>query len=165
MIFFLAFLLIAPAHSFNIKCHFAMGDYDQLGTPYVCHVESVDWHGHSGQFKVTSTSGTHLSGKSNSHVQLISFGDQHNIFTVPKNLKAFFPNFVGFFFYYCDNLKRLTGNEFEEYPKLNWLAIFFSNINHIPGNLFSKNPDMKFIRFAFTDIVNIGPKLFDYSSK
>jgi hypothetical protein len=70
---FLFLLLVSSASGIYITCRFNnYFDWPVLGEVYTCIVLSTDFSDNSPH--ITGVGGTHLSGKSNADVKMITFG-------------------------------------------------------------------------------------------
>jgi hypothetical protein len=105
-------------------------------------------------------SGVHREGFNDADVEIIRILDGSEIETVPRGVARFFPNFIGLHMRRTA-IKRLTGDELLEYPRLQWFGLETSEIEFIPGNLFKPTPNILMISFGSNRIKRVGTGLLD----
>lgn len=161
---FFAFLtfLSSTTSAIHIHCNFSNKNFYEIGTAYNCLVTSMNFTGHPTY--ITSNSGAHLSGKSNSDVKIVVFKDPHcqtfNLTFIPKGILNFFPNIFSLEFRHCA-FEFLNGDELNEYPKILYWVLTNSKIKRIPGEFFTATRQIKFIDFWHNKIENVGESLMD----
>ena len=143
--------------SIEIECQFSLDGWDNfVNNPYRCWVLSVC---KADETVITGISGTHISGKSNSDVNLFLWYN-NAIGFVPSNIDAFFPNietvqFAG------THLTSISANDLNQFPNLKSLYMLINNLGILEGDLFDGTPNLRFINFGFNPLQNISQNLID----
>jgi hypothetical protein len=154
---------VSSASGIYISCKFYDDDtWSVIGNVYTCKVTPINFSENSTH--ITGVGGTHLSGKSNADVKMISFGYYgylESLQKIPKGFLKHFPNFIGLYFYKCQ-ISTLNGDELDEYPNLQYYEHKISNLTRIPGNFFKSTLKMKYIGFSFNKIQHVGANLLHH---
>lgn len=152
-LFILLLAIISQVSATTINCFFITQNFIQIGNRYTCLVNSIDLTESQTILRVT---GTHYFGRNNTHVTVLSAVEQSRINFIFKGLSNFFPNLIGIDQTW-NNITELNGDEFDEYPKLEYLSLNLNTrLRHIPGTLLSRNDNMRVINFSFCSISTIG---------
>ncbi|KAG5668374.1 hypothetical protein PVAND_016315 [Polypedilum vanderplanki] len=108
---------------------------------------------------VTRIDAMHRTGFSDEDLEAIFIDRVYELTFVPRNFSSFSENIKAYKIEES-SIKFLNGDEFDEYPRLEYLTIGLSKIKAIPSKLFEKTLELKFIGFFMNEIKKVGHDLF-----
>ncbi|KAL7012111.1 hypothetical protein ACKWTF_014639 [Chironomus riparius] len=149
--------------STSIECSYKTHNWNIVKNAYFCSINNNPSITTRESATITSISGTHLSGKTNSDVggfNVIS----RTINYFPNGLETFFKNIKAIQIHNC-NLMEVHQEDLKPFSKLVQLHLSFNKLEVLEEGLFDFNPDLEFINFWENKIVNIAPNVFDHLSK
>lgn len=135
----------------SIQCTFQYGSYYSVGSVYHCEGTLVS--GGSIDY-VTSVSGSHQIEKSDLDVLGLSMPSQ-NVQYFPRNIAAFFPNLIAFYFI-NNSISSVSQDHFADFPNLEYVDIQSNSLTSLDSNLFAGLNSLKLIRLQSNNIMNIG---------
>ncbi|KAG5674068.1 hypothetical protein PVAND_004056 [Polypedilum vanderplanki] len=159
LILFFAFVILNNFNylsSFTINCKYRENSLDIIHKVYQCDTTNIPLT--SGN-RVTNITGTHLSLKSNNDVDSIYIQGNWTLNFIPRGFSNFFQNIKAFDIYFTV-LTALHGDEFDEFPNLEFLSFWQSNLTTISSRLFENIPHMVLINFGLTSLRHVGHDLF-----
>lgn len=137
----------------ELNCTYRMQSYDFIGSVYECSATisagDID--------KLTSVSGTHLSGKAHSNVAALRIINQ-NLQYFPVNVESFFPN-LRVFQLYQNSISVINNAHLAPFPNLVSLNLYKNKISTISGNLFDGLNSMQYVSFETNDVRHVGHDL------
>ncbi|KAG5677794.1 hypothetical protein PVAND_007524 [Polypedilum vanderplanki] len=150
------FEIFKVTKSFEIDCTYGMSIRQSLNSVYACTATNFPT---TSDIAVTSVIGIHLDGESNNDVAMLKIQGNHILSFIPRNFSNFFSNIksIGI---YNTAITILFGDEFEEFPKLEWLAFYENNLTIISSEFFEKTPKVAYIWFTENMIEKVGYDLF-----
>ncbi|CAG9810614.1 unnamed protein product [Chironomus riparius] len=149
--------------STSIECEYGTENWKILKNVYFCYVNNNPSITTRESAAITSISGTHQSGKTNSDVGGFAvYSKTINYF--PRGLETFFKNIKAIQIDNC-NLKEVHQEDLKPFPKLIELHLTSNKLEVLEEDLFDFNPDLEFIHFWDNKIVHIEPNVFDHLSK
>jgi len=149
--------------STNIKCNYGTDISSIVQNPYFCVVAESPSIRTRESATITSVSGDHQSGKTNSDVEGF-YVESVTIRYFPRGLEAFFKN-IKVIQILSTSLKEVYQADLKPFPKLVELNLYSNLLEVLEEGLFDYNPDLEFISFLDNNIVHIEPKVFDNLSK
>ncbi|KAG5669408.1 hypothetical protein PVAND_017295 [Polypedilum vanderplanki] len=152
----LLFFIFDVGKSFTIDCNYYTWNHDVVGDLYQCGTTNIPIS--LGNI-VTNVTGTHLIGKSNRDVEAIYILGNWILSFVPKDFSYFFPNIKAINIYHT-TIERLYGDEFNEFPQLEYLTIINSNLTTISSKIFERTPNIKNVRFRNGMLNRVGYNIF-----
>jgi len=163
LIFCIVGVYLKLSESTSIECEYYTGEWKTLGNLYCCSVKKDPKITTRESATITSLSGEHKSGKTNSDVESFRVHAM-TINYFPRGLEKFFKNIkaitVGF-----SNLKQIHQEDLKSFPKLAELYFFSNSIKVLEQGLFDFNPDLQRISFEHNKIINMEPEVFDHLNK
>ena len=149
--------------STSIECRYGTYTSDIVKNPYYCEVNNNPSITTRESATITSISGTHANGKTNSDVDgFYVIFKTFNYF--PRGLDTFFKNIkvidIG-----DANLKEVHQEDLKQFPKLVELHLHFNSLEVLEDGLFDFNPNLELIYLNRNKIVHIEPKIFNHLSK
>ncbi|CAG9810640.1 unnamed protein product [Chironomus riparius] len=149
--------------STSIECKYGTGDWSIVKNAYYCYVNNNPSITTRESATITSISGTHQSGKTNSDVVgFYVYSKTINYF--PRCLETFFKNIKAIQIDNC-NLKEVHQEDLKPFPNLVELYLRFNELEVLEEGLFDFNPDLEYIYIWNNKIVHIAPNVFDHLSK
>jgi hypothetical protein len=158
---FLAILVIFCAFqagtAFTIDCVYGMVNYAVVGSSYRCVTTNVPA---SSNQTVTGVTGTHTSGRNNSHVNGIKIFGNHTLSFIPRGIKNFFPNINVLDMAYMA-FETLHGDELDEIaPQLRIFFCYNGSLTSISSRFFESTQKLLSIGFSHNEIERVGRNLF-----
>ncbi|KAG5680162.1 hypothetical protein PVAND_009687 [Polypedilum vanderplanki] len=154
----LAFVISLTKAKVHLDCTFGYSSYNNvLGTVYKCSSVPV-LIGGGGQ-SITSVTGNHLQDMTDSNVQLLFLSGSGALSFVPRAISLFFPNIIALEMINT-GLEILNGDEFIDFPQLQFLSITQSILIRISGDLFLPTPNVVYVQFQSNLIKHVGQNLF-----
>ncbi|KAG5679129.1 hypothetical protein PVAND_008721 [Polypedilum vanderplanki] len=144
------------SNSFTINCDYRTRSLLVIGSVYSCDTTNIP---SSSGITVTNVNGTHLSGKNNNDVTCVYINGKRTLLFVPRNFSNFFPNIKAILIWNT-TIETLFGDEFDEFPKLEYFDFYYSNLTTISSKLFEKTPKMVCVWFGSNMIERVGHDLF-----
>jgi Leucine-rich repeat (LRR) protein len=138
----------------NVNCDFYVTSTETFGPlskPYQCRAKD---HTVDGHVAVDNVIGTHVTGKTNDDVKLISM-KKIKCERMPKGFGKFFPNAEGIFAF-STGMKTLVKEDLEPFSKLKYVDFSSNKIDTLPSNLFEKNTGVEWIDFSDNYLRNVG---------
>lgn len=109
---------------------------------------------------ITSSNGTHNSGKSNDDVRGF-YIEYKTIHYFPKGINEIFKNLNGISIR-NSHLKKIAQEDLSKFPNLVRLNLYNNNIEVVEEDLFKFNLKLKYISLSHNKIGKIHPKVFDH---
>jgi hypothetical protein len=155
---FIAILAIfGSIESLTIDCVYDEAHWPVLGEAYQCRVWSLQ---NEADHTVTNVTGSHLPGRSNDDVGLITIYGRWTVDFIPRGLTSFFPNLRGFRSQETA-IETLNGDEFDEFGEnFVYLTMQLSNLTTISSRLFDHTPNIELVDFWGSTIQRVGHDLF-----
>ncbi|KAG5668287.1 hypothetical protein PVAND_016234 [Polypedilum vanderplanki] len=153
---FIIFQLFLISNSFTVNCNYGYWDIVQINTLYQCETTNILTT--SGEF-VTNVTGTHLNGKNYNDIEAIKIDGKYSLSFVPRGLKNFFPKIRVIHIFFA-SIGTLFGDEFDEFPNLEYLALTSCGLTTISSKLFENTPKIAFVTFNNNQLKRIGFDLF-----
>ncbi|KAG5668217.1 hypothetical protein PVAND_016165 [Polypedilum vanderplanki] len=144
------------SNSIKINCDFHTGRLPVTGIIYECQAVNIPT---SSGMAVTNIAGTHESEKNNNDVTSVYISGNKILPFIPRYFSNFFPS-VKAILIYNTAIEALFGDEFDEFPQLEYLEFWSSNLKSISSKLFKKKQKMVYIGFNFNMIEKVGYDLF-----
>ncbi|KAL7012044.1 hypothetical protein ACKWTF_014595 [Chironomus riparius] len=149
--------------STSIECSYKTRDWNIVQNVYHCSVNKNPSITTQESAAITSISGTHQSGKTNSDVGgFYAYSRTINYF--PRGLETFYDNIKIIQIYDC-NLKEVHQEDLKPFPNLVELYLLFNDLEVLEEGLFDFNPDLHYIGLNYNKIVYIGLNVFDHLTK
>lgn len=123
---------------------------------YQCFAKSQTIQGSSEVIHVT---GDHDDGMSNNDVIMLEIS-QIKCSEMPSKLSRYFPNIKGISAWQC-GIEKLTKNDLETYPKLQFLDMSDNKIAVLTNDVFEKNRKITWVNFIGNRLFYIGLAIFD----
>jgi len=147
----------------SIECSYSTTYWITLKNFYYCSVNIDPSITTQESANITSISGNHLNGKTNSDVSGI-YANSKTINYFPRGLETFFMNIKAIEIINC-KLKEIHQDDLKPFPKLVEIWLYINSLEVLEEGLFDYNPDLEYIHFRNNKIVHIEPKIFDHLSK
>lgn len=109
---------------------------------------------------ITSSNGTHISGKNNDDVQGFSMSGNSIVYYFPRGIEKIFKNLKGFILR-SSELKEIHQSDLKVFPNLTYLELYSNDIQVIEEGLFDYNPELKVIWLSNNKITHVHPNVFD----
>ncbi|CAG9810596.1 unnamed protein product [Chironomus riparius] len=149
--------------STSIECSYKTRDWNIVQNVYHCPVNKNPRITTRESAAITSISGTHQNGMTNSDVGgFYAYSRTINYF--PRGLETFFKTIKIIQIYDC-NLKEVHQEDLKPFPNLVELYLRFNDLEVLEEGLFDFNPDLHYIGLNYNKIVYIGPNVFDHLTK
>jgi hypothetical protein len=155
-VLFALLAIIGTTTGFTINCTFITQSMVGVGQVYVCHSVILE---NPSNHTITGITGTHLSGKNNDDVTMLSITGS-GLSSFLRGATNFFPNIKVVTIIHTI-IETLEGDEFDEFGQnLQWLQIMYSNLTTIPSRLLRTNTNLSYLDFDANKIVRVGRDLF-----
>jgi Leucine-rich repeat (LRR) protein len=113
--------------------------------------------GNSGN-NLTEVSGSHMTERTNSDVEMLSIYNQPNVTQMPKNIEVFFKNLIGIDVWRTQ-IASISSDDFKAFPNLKFLDFQGTLLTSLDGNLLENNHKLWWIGFSDNLIKNVGHDL------
>ncbi|KAL7012093.1 hypothetical protein ACKWTF_014625 [Chironomus riparius] len=149
--------------STSIECSYKTHNWSIVKNAYFCSINNNLSITTRESATITSISGTHQSGKTNSDVDGFAvYSKTINYF--PRGLETFFKNIKIIDISHC-NLTEIHQEDLKLFPKLVEIYLHYNPLEVLEEGLFDFNPDLEFIYIWNNKIVHIATNVFDHLSK
>jgi hypothetical protein len=157
IVILVAFQAIDEGGSFVINCTFRINSFSVVGSVYECYTHSLPPT--SANHTITRVAGQHIDWKVNADVKSVYFYGNRTLSFVPRGIINFFPNIIVHMVEYAGPV-TLRGDEYNDMPRLEFLAIWYTNLTTIPSNLLEAQTNLKVISFHANKLERVGHDLF-----
>ncbi|CAG9810574.1 unnamed protein product [Chironomus riparius] len=149
--------------STSIECDYGTDDWNIVENAYYCYVNNNLSITTRESATITSISGPHQSGKTNSDV-VGFYANTKTFIYFPRGLETFFKNIKIIQIHNC-NLTEVHQEDLKPFSKLIEIYLEYNELEVLEEGLFDFNLDLEFIHFGDNKIVHIEPNVFDHLSK
>ena len=127
----------------------------EFSTRTGCRVSNVNIQSR-GQV-ITSVNGQDLTSfTGSSSISYKSIEIKHReVHFIPQGLGEFFPDLEGLDIS-SSQTKEVTKSDFDQFPKLKELYLYFTNIQSLPADLFEGNPELLYIYLGHNKLTHVG---------
>ena len=154
---FLIFLaILVTSQGIIFDCDFVILHWRHIGDLYTCDVNQETPSG--SNTALLGVRGTHLPGQTNNNVQSIEVMNQFGYNRIPTNLKDFFPNLIGIYFW-RGMITIISAEDLQPFPNLRVFGIESHRLVTIDGNLFKHTPRVQIVLLSNNLIQNVGHDL------
>jgi hypothetical protein len=157
IVILVALQAIDEGGSFVINCTFRMTSRSIVGSVYECYTHSLPPT--SANHTITRVTGQHIDWKVNADVTSVIFDGNRTLSFFPRGIINFFPNIIVHIVDY-GGFETLRGDEYNDMPRLEYLAIWYSNLKTIPSSLLEAQTNLKVISFQSNKLERVGHDLF-----
>jgi hypothetical protein len=140
-----------------------MSEWKTIGNLYSCFVSKNTVMITRETAKITSISGSHNSGKTNSDVEFFRV-HASSIKYFPRGVENYFKDIKAIAIIFS-NLTQIHQDDLKPFSKLAVLDLFSNLLQVLEDGLFDFNPDLQRIDLSYNKIFHIAPKVFDHLSK
>ena len=154
LVIFLTILVTSQGIIFD--CNFRTSQWTQIDNLYTCNVRQVTPSG--SNTALADVRGIHLPGQTNENVQAIENLNTFSYNRIPTNLKDFFPNLIGIYFW-RGNITTISAEDLQPFPNLRIFGIESHRLVTIDGNLFKHTPRVQIVMLSDNLIENVGLNL------
>jgi len=165
-VIFIVGVYLKLSASESIECHYDNDwhtGWRYVKNVYYCYVDNILEITTKESATITSVSGNHQSGKTNSDVEVL-YLEFRTTYYFPRSLETFFEN-LKMIRVQINKLKEIHQEDLKPFPKLVELDLYFNSLEVLEEGLFDFNPDLYLIDFRSNKIIHIEPKVFDHLSK
>ncbi|XP_070508768.1 leucine-rich repeat-containing protein egg-6-like [Chironomus tepperi] len=156
-------LTVRFSTSTAIDCDYLTRDHTTLRNSYDCIVSKDPIIATQESAAVTSVTGSHQIGKSNSDVGGFTV-DSKTINYFPRGLEFTFNNLKLIFIKNC-NLKEVHQEDLKPFPKLVELHLHVNALEVLEEGLLDFNPQLEYISFFNNKLVHIESNIFNHLCK
>ncbi|KAG5668285.1 hypothetical protein PVAND_016232 [Polypedilum vanderplanki] len=153
---FFVFSILPSLEAFEINCQFQSFILGSYGSIYQCISTNIPT---LSEMMVTNITGTHYNDNTNVDVEALAIYGNYTLTFFPRGVSNFFIN-IKMIEVKNTAIDALFGDEFDEFPKLQFLKFYQTNLTTISSTLFDKTPKMISIRFQYNMIEKVGYDLF-----
>lgn len=134
--------LISVSTAITLNCVYDTAEWVALGLQYQCKVENITVE--SKRVAINAVNGTHLPGKFNDDVKVISIGLSPKMIFLPKDIEKFFPKIEGIVVAFS-GLSEVTENDLKPFKHLEVLHFINNRIKIFDTKQFEFKPNLKHI--------------------
>jgi hypothetical protein len=131
-------ITFAVVRAATIECSFGDTDWVIIKGQYSCDGTVIG----TGN-DVTGISGSHMSGRTNSNVGVLSFLGGFST-QIPRGINAFFPNIKGFQ-WYDGSIMTVFADDLKQFPNVVVLNLQSNKIVALDGDVFKYTPNIQFL--------------------
>jgi hypothetical protein len=149
---------ISSSSPYSTYCSFSMAlSYQVIGSVYQCITTITTSAGPTDL--ISEITGNHLANKTSDDVQMFTVAGLRRLAFIPRGVTIHFPNIIALYMYDMA-IESFTGDEFNEFPRLQWLSYSNSNLTTISSRLFDATPGFVYGNFYANKIERVGRDLF-----
>lgn len=145
-------LFCSCTQSVVFDCEFSIRSWTIGGSTYTC-TPKISGTGYT----LAEVRGTHLNGKTNNDVEVLSAEGQV-LNRVPSNLNSFFPNLQTIRLF-DTHLQNVTSDDLRQFPDLVIFSSWHNDLVSLDGDLFRYTPKLHFVRFYNNSLELVGNDL------
>lgn len=141
-----------PVDSFIFHCQFYHKLWSDIGFTYDCEA-SISRS--SNLTSVVEVRGSHVWGKNNGHVKVLTVRSSQIVDNFLLNIDEFFPNLIAIG-WYSGSLKTIGADDLKPFPKLRSLNLYGNSIVTLPAGLLKYSTKLESINVERNSIQYVG---------
>lgn len=151
-------VFVPGSSQISVACEYRIEHrFEVVEDPYSCVLTTLNIQ---NKTSVTSATGKHLNGNTNSDVKAI------NIYggickTIPSGFGSIFPK-IEIFTVWNATLKTVSSTDLQELRNLREIWLYANELEYLESNLFQYNPKIEIIVFKRNKIKFVGKNFFEY---